>query len=81
MIDKIKTSGEFVTTAQAAKILSVSVATLKKFIYQGQLRSVRTPGGHFRILKKDLFEKLYQNVSERKVADNEKINAKQAKKI
>ena len=50
---------EFLTTAQAAKVLNVSVATLKKFIYMGKLKALKTPGGHYRIRKKFLFEELY----------------------
>jgi len=46
----------FLTTSQAAKMLNVSVATLKKFIYEGRLRTLKTPGGHHRILKKALLE-------------------------
>ena len=46
----------FLTSQQAAKILQVSLSTLKKFIYSGRLKTLKTPGGHHRILKKDLFE-------------------------
>lgn len=45
----------FLTPEQAAKVLSVSLSTLKKFIYSGKLKTLKTPGGHHRILKKDLF--------------------------
>ena len=45
----------FLTTAQAAEILNVSQATLKKFVYQRKLKAFKTPGGHYRILKRDLF--------------------------
>jgi len=44
-----------VTPNQAAKILHVSLSTLKKFIYSGKIRTVKTPGGHHRIRKRDLF--------------------------
>jgi excisionase family DNA binding protein len=49
----------FITTAQAAGILSVSVSTLKKLIVLGRLKAVKTPGGHYRIRMKDLMEELY----------------------
>jgi excisionase family DNA binding protein len=49
----------FLTTAQAAHLLNVGIATLKKFIHYGKIKAVRTPGGHYRIRKKDLFENLY----------------------
>ena len=45
----------YLTPSQAAKILSVSLSTLKKFIYSGRIRTLKTPGGHHRILKKDLY--------------------------
>lgn len=46
----------FLTAQQAAKILQVSLSTLKKFIYSGRLKTLKTPGGHHRILRKDLFK-------------------------
>lgn len=45
----------FLTTTQAAELLNVSLSTLKKFVYEGKLKTLKTPGGHYRILKKDLF--------------------------
>ena len=45
----------FLTTRQAAQILNVSLSTLKKFIYSGQIKTLKTPGGHHRIRKRDLF--------------------------
>ena len=54
---------KFLTTTHAAEILGVSVSTLKKFILQGKLKVVTTPGGHYRIRKKDLFEELCQYVT------------------
>ncbi|MCX5712026.1 MAG: HD domain-containing protein [Candidatus Omnitrophica bacterium] len=46
----------YLTTSQAAEILNVSLTTLKKFIYQGRIRTLKTPGGHHRILKSDLLK-------------------------
>ena len=34
---------------EAAKLISISYPTLKQWIYQGKIRSVKTPGGHHRI--------------------------------
>ncbi len=34
---------------EAAKRISISYQTLKQWIYQGKIRSVKTPGGHHRI--------------------------------
>ncbi len=44
----------FLTPNQAARLLNVSLATLKKFIRQGKLKTITTPGGHHRIYKNDL---------------------------
>lgn len=56
MIKKMSMDEEiFLTPTQAAKILNVSVGTLKKFIYQGKIKTLKTPGGHHRIQKEDLF--------------------------
>ena len=49
----------FLTSAQAARYLNMSVSTLKKFIYQGKIKTIKTPGGHYRILKSDLLDALY----------------------
>lgn len=42
------------TVKEVAKILKVSILTIKNYIYQGKLKSFKTPGGHHRILKSDL---------------------------
>ena len=51
----------FLTTTQAAEFLNISNVTLKKFIAAGRIKSFRTPGGHYRIHKKDLFHDLYDS--------------------
>lgn len=51
-----KKRSEFLTTAQAAEMLNLGVSTLKKFIFSGKLKVFKTPGGHYRISKKDLLE-------------------------
>ena len=50
----------FLTSAQAAEFLNVSLATLKKYITLGKIRAIRTPGGHYRIKKQDILENLYE---------------------
>ncbi len=56
MINKNQEDKEvYLTVSRAAQILNVSIGTLKKFIYQGIIRSLKTPGGHHRILKSELF--------------------------
>lgn len=42
------------TVKEVAEILKVSTLTIKKYIYQGKLRSFKTPGGHHRVLRSDL---------------------------
>jgi len=42
------------TTKEAAKLLRVTVQTIKNYIYEGKIKSFKTPGGHHRILKTDL---------------------------
>jgi excisionase family DNA binding protein len=42
------------TTAQAARLLGVSVATVVNWIDDGRLRAHKTPGGHRRISREDL---------------------------
>jgi len=44
----------FMTSTQAAEYLNISVSTLKKYIHQHKLKTLRTPGGHHRIRKSDL---------------------------
>jgi len=52
----------FLTPKQAAKILNVSFSTLKKFIYSGKIKTLKTPGGHHRICRSDLFKMISANV-------------------
>ena len=40
---------ELLKPHDAAKLMSVSYPTLKQWIYQGKIHSVKTPGGHHRI--------------------------------
>jgi excisionase family DNA binding protein len=57
--NSLKRSDVFLTSAQAADLLNISVGTLKKYIRQGKIKTLKTPGGHHRFLKKDLLKKLY----------------------
>ena len=47
---------ELIKTKQAARLLGVTVQTVKNYIYSGKLKSHRTPGGHHRVLISDLRE-------------------------
>lgn len=49
-----KKNETILTLKEAAKILKVSILTLKNYIYQGKIKSFKTPGGHHRILSSDL---------------------------
>lgn len=42
------------TTKEAARLLKVGVQTIKNYIYQGKIKSFKTPGGHHRILRSEL---------------------------
>ena len=39
---------------EAAAMMSVSFPTIKQWIYQGKLKSVKTPGGHHRIPQSEI---------------------------
>jgi len=45
---------EFCTLKEAAEELRLSVSTLKRYIYAGQLKSYRTPGGRHRVRRAEL---------------------------
>src|SRR5690349_5630720 len=43
-----------VTVREAARRLGVGYSSLKQWIYQGRVRTTRTPGGHHRIAEAEL---------------------------
>ncbi len=45
---------ELFKPAEAAKLAGVSYPTLKQWIYQGKVRSVKTAGGHHRIPREEI---------------------------
>ncbi len=47
---------DLIKTRQAARLLGVTVQTVKNYIYTGKLKSYRTLGGHHRIMVSDLLE-------------------------
>ncbi|MCP4633424.1 MAG: excisionase family DNA-binding protein [candidate division Zixibacteria bacterium] len=47
---------EFISTGQAAKLCSVTPDTVLKWIKSGRIPASRTPGGHFRINRNNLFK-------------------------
>jgi len=46
--------GALLTPRQAALRLGISYPTIKQWIYQGKLKNVTTPGGHYRIPEAEL---------------------------
>lgn len=46
--------GQLFTAREAARMLGVSYPTIKKWILEGRLRTVRTPGGHHRVTEATL---------------------------
>ena len=42
------------TPSETSKVLGVSYATIKQWIYRKKMRSVRTPGGHHRIPRSEV---------------------------
>jgi len=44
----------YFTPKQAAEHFNLSLSTVKNYIYDGKLRTLKTPGGHHRIRKSDL---------------------------
>jgi len=57
-----KNNDEFLTAKEAAKLLKVTVGTIKNYIYKGELKSFKTPGGQHRISKSDLLEAMGQRI-------------------
>jgi molybdopterin-binding protein len=45
---------ELLKPQDAARLMSVSYPTLKQWIYNGKVQSVRTPGGHHRIPRSEI---------------------------
>ncbi len=51
------------TPREAAAILNVSLSTLKKLIYRGEISTFKTPGGHHRISREELLRSMHNNLS------------------
>lgn len=45
---------ELLKPQEAARLLSVSYPTLKQWIYNGKVQSVKTPGGHHRVPRSEI---------------------------
>jgi len=44
------------TTRETAELLGVTQQTIKNYIYAGKLKSVKTPGGRYRIYRSDIIK-------------------------
>lgn len=58
MLDEIPHEHRVLTIKEVAKILKVSVQTVKNYIYKDKIKSFKTPGGHHRILESEVNSKL-----------------------
>ncbi len=45
---------ELVKLQEAARLIAVSYPTLKQWIYQGKVKTIKTPGGHHRIPRAEI---------------------------
>lgn len=61
MIDELPREHRVLTIKEVANVLKVSVQTVKNYIYQGKIKSFKTPGGHHRILESEVNRKLDLN--------------------
>lgn len=46
---KDRQGARYVTTGELGRACGVTASAVKKWIRQGKVRAIRTPGGHFRI--------------------------------
>jgi molybdopterin-binding protein len=45
---------ELIKPHEAARLIAISYPTLKQWIYQGKVKTVKTPGGHHRIPRSEI---------------------------
>lgn len=45
---------DYLTVSEAAEVLQLSVPTIKRYIYEGKLKSTKLPGGQHRIARADV---------------------------
>jgi len=57
---------ELLKPQEAARLMSVSYPTLKQWIYNGKVQSVKTPGGHHRIPRSEIERYSSDSKSKRK---------------
>jgi excisionase family DNA binding protein len=56
-------SEELLRTEQVAKMLNVAPSTVRNWVRLGRLRSVKLPGGQYRIARRDV-EKLLRDLQD-----------------
>jgi excisionase family DNA binding protein len=44
---------DYLTVSEAADVLQLSVPTIKRYIYEGKLKSTKLPGGQHRIARSE----------------------------
>ncbi len=50
----------FLTSTQTSRLINISVGTLKKYVREGKIKTLKTPGGHYRFNKNEILKKLYK---------------------
>jgi excisionase family DNA binding protein/putative nucleotidyltransferase with HDIG domain len=65
MIDEAPRGHRVLTIKEVANLLKVSVQTVKNYIYQGKLKSFKTPGGHHRVLESEVNKQLDPSFTDR----------------
>lgn len=51
-----KANSEFVTVSEAVEILGAKPRAFRTWVYQGQIKSVKTPGGRYLLRRADVEE-------------------------
>jgi len=72
---------EFLTTTSAARIAGVGVSSIKRWADEGKLRTVRTPGGHRRLVHSDLLAFLKDPEGHSALPEDTKMSAEWADAI
>ncbi len=57
---------DVLSLGKAAEICTITRWTLWSYVKSGELKSSRTPGGHYRVTKKDLYDFIHNKGMETK---------------
>jgi molybdopterin-binding protein len=63
-------SGPLLTPREFAERMGISYPTVKQWLYRGQLRAVKTPGGHYRIPAEEVAKQTQPAGAARKTKDS-----------